>query len=411
MSAQFPGVGTPGDRVLADLRELTSGDAGWQEGRTWAFVYPADPETQRVAEAAYAAAAPLNALGARSAFPSLGTVERELVAMQADLLHAPQAHGHVTSGGSESIFLAVQCARESYRRGGGTGRPALVVPSTVHPAFDKAAHYLDLEVHKVPVGPDMRADVAAMSDAVDDRTAMLVGSAPSYPHGVVDPIAELGALASSTRVWLHVDACVGGFVLPFLDPAQRSVPPFDFRVSAVRSMSLDAHKYGYALKGVSTLLHRDAEGAELQRFRVTGWPGGLYETPNLSGTRPGAPMASAWAVIRHLGRPGFERLVARAVGATDRLRAGIETIPGFSVPCAPDATLLAFASDRHDLGGVAEALRHRGWVLGVQGPPSSIHLTVSPVHAGVVEQFVADLTEVSAALPAGGSATEAPRYA
>jgi glutamate/tyrosine decarboxylase-like PLP-dependent enzyme len=396
----FPVSGRNGADVLADLARLQAADVPWEAGLTWAFVYHGDDDVYDVASRAYASAAPLNALG-NEAFTSLAAIERDLVAMLGNLLGAPDAAGSATSGGSESIFLAVKSARDRLRGVGHRGRVEILVPTTAHPAFDKAAHYLDVTVRKVPVAAHQRADVAAMRSAVTPDTAMIVGSAPSYPHGVVDPIGEIGAVAAEHDLWFHVDACVGGFVLPFIDPADRTIPVFDFRVPAVRSMSLDPHKYGYALKGISMLLHRDADGFAYQKFAVSGWPGGSYETPNLTGTRPGAPMTSAWAVINHLGRDGFERLVKRAVDATDRLADGISSLPGFFVPVAPQATLLAFASDRHDITAVAEGLRQRGWVLGVQGPPPSIHLTVSPNHDQIVEKFVTDLAAAAADAEAG----------
>jgi sphinganine-1-phosphate aldolase len=396
----FPVTGQPGDDVLTDLARLQAADVPWEAGLTWAFVYHGDDDVYDVASRAYASAGPLNALG-NEAFTSLAAIERDLVAMLGDLLGAPDAAGSATSGGSESIFLAVKSARDRMRGTGHRGRVEILMPTTAHPAFDKAAHYLDVTVRKVPVTADQRADVGAMRSAVTSDTAMIVGSAPSYPHGVVDPIGELGVIAAEHNLWFHVDACVGGFVLPFIDPADRTIPQFDFRVPAVRSMSLDPHKYGYALKGISLLLHRDADGFAHQRFAVSGWPGGSYETPNLTGTRAGAPMTSAWAAIRHLGRDGYERLVKRAIDATDRLAAGISSVPGFLIPVPPQATLLAFASDRHDITAVADGLRQRGWVLGVQGPPPSIHLTVSPVHDQIVERFVRDLAEAAADTEAG----------
>jgi Glutamate decarboxylase and related PLP-dependent proteins len=377
------------------------------------YVYHGDDEVFDVAHNAYCSAAPLNALGPE-AFKSLAVIENQLISMVGGLLGRPQAAGTATTGGSESIFLAVKSARDWFRSIRGRRDVEILVPSTVHPAFHKAAHYLDVDVSMVPVRPDQRADVAAMSAAVTDRTAMIVGSAPSYPHGLVDPISELGSVAEEHDLWFHVDACVGGFLLPFISPADRTIPAFDFRVPAVRSISVDPHKYGYALKGISLLLHRDADGLAHQRFEIAGWPGGFYATPNLTGTRAGAPMTSAWAAISHLGRPGYERLVKLAIDATDRLVEGISSVPGFSVPIAPDATLFAFASDHHDMFAIAEALRGCGWVLGVQGPPPSIHLTVSPVHAQLVERFVEDLA-ASAREVESGEVTAAPnaefRYA
>lgn len=386
----FPLAGSPGSDVLAEIDSLQSHDAQWEAGRTWVYVFHGDDEAYDVAHRAYCSAAPLNALGPE-AFTSLGVIERQLVSMVGDLLGHSDAVGSATSGGSESIFLAVKSARDWFRATRGSHDVEMLLATTAHPAFHKAAHYLDVAVRTVDVTEEQLADVPAMRAAVTPDTAMIVGSAPSYPHGVVDPIPELADIAEEHDLWFHVDACVGGFVLPFVSPEDRQIPPFDFRVPAVRSISVDPHKYGFALKGISLLLHRHAEGLDYQRYTVSGWPGGEYSTPNLTGTRAGAPMTSAWAAISHLGRPGYERLVKTAINATDALVAGITSLPGFSVPIPPQATLFAFTSDQHDLFALADALRRRGWVLGVQGPPPSVHLTVSPVHARVVDAFVADV--------------------
>src|SRR5262245_7134878 len=235
-------------------------------------------------------------------------MEREVVALGADLVGGDPRAGKLTSGGTESLFLAVQVARDHARRERGIAEPTMVLPATAHPAFAKACHYLDVTEIRVPVGADGRADVAATAATVDDRTALVVGSAPCYPYGVVDPIPELAALAAERGALCHVDACLGGWLLPFLARLGEDLPPWDLRVPGVTSLSADIHKYGWSFKGTSLLLHRDEDLLRLQYFLYDGWPGGLYGSATTAGTRPAAPIAAAWATIHHLGMDGYLRL-------------------------------------------------------------------------------------------------------
>src|SRR5690606_14708963 len=243
------------------------------------------------------------------------------------LFGAEGAAGKLTSGGTESIFLAVQVARE-HARARGIDEPQLVTPSTAHPAFAKAAHYLDVEHVLVPVGDDGRVEVQAVEAALTGRTALVVGSAPGYPYGVVDPIEALGALASERDLLCHVDACLGGWLLPFWADLGEPVPAWTMTVPGVTSISADIHKYGWCFKGASVLLHRSKDLLRHQYFLYDAWPGGLYGSATTAGTRPAAPIAAAWATITHLCREGYLRLAVQVRTATRRFRAGIEAIDG-----------------------------------------------------------------------------------
>jgi glutamate/tyrosine decarboxylase-like PLP-dependent enzyme len=347
------------------------------------------------------------------AFPGLKQLESELVEMASRLLHCSGAVGVVTSGGTESILCAVAAYRDRARRERPwIRRPELVVPSTIHAAFDKAAHYFGVRLVKVPVGPDLRADVRATARAIGRRTIGLVASAPQYPHGVIDPIGALGMLAQDRGLPLHVDACVGGFLLPWLERLGRPIPRWDFRVPGVTSISADLHKFGYAGKGASMLLWRSIEAMRHQFFVATDFPGGIYASPTLLGTRPGGPIAAAWAALHALGEDGYLALAARAADAADRLRAGIAAISGLAVLGAPDTTLVAYtatssearafgargargargaAAPALDVYAIADRLEARGWTVDRQHRPASIHLTVTANHAPIIDEYLADL--------------------
>jgi sphinganine-1-phosphate aldolase len=247
-----------------------------------------------------------------------------------------------------------------------------------------------VRLRKVPVGPDFRADPDRMARALGRRTIGMVASAPQYPHGVVDPIAELGAIAERRGLPLHVDACVGGFALPWLERLGRRVPVWDFRVPGVTSISADLHKFGYAGKGASVLLWRSLDDLRRQIFVATDFPGGIYASPTLLGTRPGGPIAAAWASLMALGEDGYLALARAAAEAADRLRAGITAIPGLRVLGRPDATIVTYASDL-DVYAIADRLEARGWSVDRQHRPASIHLTVTANHADVVDEYLVDL--------------------
>ena len=392
----LPPQGRNGDDILAELRAKRDDDVAWSQGRTFGLVFDGGAEVHRVAEEAARMYLHDNALNTR-AFPSLAAIQSEVVGWTAELLHAPDtAAGFLTSGGTESILCSVKAARERGRAERGVTRPNVVLPTSAHAAFHKGAYYFGLEVRAVDVRPDWTADVDAMADACDDDTVLVVGSAPQYPQGVVDPIPAIGAVASSVGANCHVDACMGGFVLPFAEMIGREVPSWDFRVDGVTSISADVHKLGYAPKGASVILHRTKELRRYQTFVFDGWLGGLYASPNLQGTRSGSPMAAAWAVMQKLGVDGYCQLTRTTLEAADRIRAGIGAIEGLTVLGEPTFHLLATAAapdwgNRLDIFAVGDGLRRRGWFLDRQTPPDNLHATVSAGNAPVVEEYLADL--------------------
>jgi sphinganine-1-phosphate aldolase len=390
----FPSQGRPADDLIEEIRSRRGDDADWRRGRTFSLVYnPSDPELERLQEGVALEYLHENYLNP-FAFPSLLRMEREVVAMGADLVHGNPRGGKLTSGGTESLFLAVQVARDHARQVRGIAEPRVVLPGTAHPAFAKACHYLDVDEVRVPVGPDGRADVGATAEAVDDRTALVVGSAPCYPYGVVDPIPELAALAAETGALFHTDACLGGWLLPFLERLGEAIPPWDFRVQGVTSLSADVHKYGWCFKGASLLLHRDEDLLRHQYFLFDAWPGGLYGSATTAGTRPAAPIAAAWATVMHLGEEGYLRLTAQVRDAAGRFRQGIAAIDGLRVTGDPVPGVMEIASDAHDLAAVADAMDDRGWHLDRQ--QGGLHAIVSPSHLGAVDEFLADLADAVA---------------
>ena len=393
----FPAIGRPVDELVAEIRGGRGDDADWRAGRTFSLVYnAADPELERLHEAVAHEYLHENYLNP-FAFPSLLRMEREVVAMGADLLHGDPRAGKLTSGGTESIFLAVQVARDHARAERGIAEPAIVLPETAHPAFAKACHYLDVTEVRVPVGPDGRADLAATAAAVDDRTALVVGSAPCYPFGVVDPIPELASLAAERGALCHVDACLGGWLLPFLERLGEPVPPWDMRVEGVTSLSADVHKYGWSFKGASLLLHRDEDLLKRQYFLFDGWPGGLYGSATTAGTRPAAPIAAAWATVRYLGMEGYLRLADQVRAASARFRAGIEAIDGLHVTGDPVPGIMEIAADPGsgiDMGAVGDVMDDRGWHLDRQ--QGGLHAIISPSHLAAADAFLADLADAVA---------------
>lgn len=389
--------GIPYQDVIAEMETASAQDADWRAARTWSLVYHADREVEAIVQAAYTRFMATNGLSP-VAFPSLGRFESEVIAGVGTLLGAPEgAAGSMTSGGTESLLLALKAARDwaaVHRRD--RGEFEFLLPETAHPALYKAGHYLGVKPVPVPVGPDFRADAAAARKLATPRTILVVGSAPAFPHGVVDPIGELAALAAERGILCHVDASVGGMMLPFLERLGRRIPPWDFRVPGVTSISTDLHKYGYAAKGASAILYRSRELRRFQFFVQPGWPGGMYASPTLAGTRPGGAIAAAWAVLRLLGEDGYLRLARTASEAARRLMEGICAIPGLFILGEPDMTLFAFAARDFDTYALGDCMRRRGWRLDRQQLPPSLHLVVTANHAKVVDAFLADLRESAA---------------
>jgi sphinganine-1-phosphate aldolase len=409
---RIPARGIARDAVLAEVRAAAGDDADWHAGRTFSLVYHHSDEHHRFLEQVVGAYLSTNALNPM-AFASLRRFEAEVVAMSARLLGGDPAAdepdrvvGTMSSGGTESILLAVKTYRDRARRDRGVAPEAanLVLPVTAHPAFLKACHLLDVAPRIAPVGDDLAVDVAAVRALVDEGTIAVVGSAPSYPHGIVDPIPELAALAEARGIGCHVDACLGGFVLPWLERLGRPVPPFDFRVPGVTSVSADLHKYGFAAKGASVVLYRGAALRQHQFQVETGWPGGIWLSPTIAGTRPGGAIAGAWATLRAFGEDGYLALHRQLAETGDRLQAGIAGIDGLRVlgaPAAPAVFAIASDDDEVDVYAVADALEAHGWHPDRLLRPAALHVMLTPVHLGeVAARFLADLAASVAAVRA-----------
>jgi len=381
------------------LEAAREGDVDWRGGRLGFYTHFGGEDVLEVAKDASRLYFSENALGP-SAFPSLERFEDDVVSWTLGLLNAgDRACGSMTSGGTESIFMAVKTARDHARAlRPEVKAPVVVAPYSAHPAFNKAGHFLDVRIHRVPIRDDFRADVGAMGEALDENTIMLVGSAPQFAHGVIDPIEDLAALAREHGLWLHVDACVGGFIAPFVRKLGYPIADFDFSVDGVTSMSADLHKYGFAPKGASTVLFNDESLRRHQQFEFDEWSRGRYASPTFAGTRPGGPIAGAWAVLRYLGEDGFVRIAGEIMGAVERLTAGIRAIDGLDVLVEPVLPIMGYASNRDDAGSgpdiyaVAQAMVERGWFVTRAVEPPAVHLgMLTLTHVPVVGDYLRDL--------------------
>ncbi|MEH1054555.1 aminotransferase class V-fold PLP-dependent enzyme [Micromonospora sp. CPCC 206171] len=404
--------GAPAERVLAEIRELRALDRPTHGGRLFAYVYdPAVPGLDELAAAAHAGSAHVNGLDP-TAFPSLLAMENALVAAAARLLGggpgttAPEVVGSVTSGGTESLILAVKAARDARPE---LTAPRIVVPASGHAAFAKAAHLLGVTLDTVPVDPrTLRPAAADVAAAIRPETVLVACSAPSYAHGVIDPVAEIAAAAAAAGVRCHVDACFGGWTLPYLRRLGVPVPPFDFAVDGVTSISVDLHKYAYAPKGVSVLLHRDPALRAPQYFAYADWPGYTMVNPVLASTRSGGPIAAAYATLRHLGDAGYLRLAAATRDAVTALADAVRGVDGLRLMAEPESTVVCFtATDPAlDLFVLVDELTARGWhtqpQLRYADLPPSVHLTVTASVAPRVAEFGPDLTAAVAATRAAG---------
>lgn len=409
----LPSHGVPADQILAELTELRAADLPTHGGRLFAYVYDSGlPGLDALAASAHARSAHVNGLDP-TAFPSLLATENALVAAAARLLGGPESTvGNVTGGGTESLMLAVKAARDARPD---IAHPRLVIPASAHAAFAKAAAYLRVALDVVPVRPDtLRPRPADVTGAIGPDTVLVAVSAPSYAHGVVDPVAEVAEAAAGRGVRCHVDACFGGWVLPYLRRLGVPVPAFDFAVPGVTSISVDLHKYAYTPKGVSVLLHRDAGLRRPQYFAWADWPGYPMVNPVVSSTRSGGPIAAAYATLRHIGDDGYLALAAATWEAVRGLAAAVSTVDGLALLAEPESTVVAFASADPvvDLFVVADELAARGWHTQAQfghgGIPASIHLSVTASVAPRVGEFAAALRASVAAARAAGPSTVPP---
>ncbi len=403
----FPSFGKlPSGQVaraqVADLLDRLAGteESRWREGFASGAVYHGDPDHIAFLNHAYAVHSQSNPLHP-DLWPSASKFEAEIVSMTAHMLGADHAApdepvvGTVNSGGTESILLAMLAYRDFARERRGIERPEIVAPVTAHAAFDKAARFFGMPLVRVGVDREFKADLGELADAITDRTAVVVGSAPGFPHGVIDPIPQIAALAAERGVGCHVDACLGGFILPWARALGYQVPPFDFELAGVTSMSADTHKYGYAAKGTSVVLYRGRELRHFQYYTVTDWPGGLYLSPTFAGSRPGALSAACWAALVSIGESGYTEASRRILETGQRIREAVAATPGLYVLGDPLWVIAFGAEEGLDIYQVMENMGHRGWSLNGLQRPAAVHMAVTLRHAqpGVAERFAADLAD------------------
>lgn len=390
----FPEKGVQASSLLDEMKELKNKDVPWRKGKMFGYIYYPTEKSAHVVEEAYRMFTAENALNP-SLFYSLRKFESEVVQMMSDLLHAgPEAAGCLTTGGTESILMAVKTARDLSRvKRPSVRHPEIIIPVSAHPAFDKAAHYLDLKVVHTPVRDDKRADVDAMRKTVSSNTILLVGSAPCFPHGVIDPLEDIGKLALEYEIPFHIDACMGGMVLPFAERLGYPIPLFDFRIPGVTSVSADIHKYGYSPKGASVVIYASREMRRHQFFAYTDWSGGLYGSATIMGTRGGGPIAAAWASLMYYGLNGYMAMTREVMRASRKIQDGINSIDGLHVVSNPDMSVFAFTSDKYDIFEIGDRLSERGWTLDRIQFPGSLHMTISYHNVGLADEFLNSVKE------------------
>jgi glutamate/tyrosine decarboxylase-like PLP-dependent enzyme len=387
----LPARGRPATDVLDDLSARQAKDPDIHGARLFGLVYPtAREDLESLLEEVNRRYLFGNALNPFK-FKELQALVDDVVAMTAGLLHLPEGGGGaMTSGGTESILMSMLVNR-GRARARGIERPQILAPISAHPAYSKAAHYFDMDMVRFPLDAEYRADVAAAKELIGPSTAVIVASAFNYPYGVMDPVEELAALAAANGIGCHVDACIGGFVLPFLERLGHDVPPWDFRVPGVTEISADVHKYGYCPKGASTILHRDADWFGHQVFLFDDWPSGLYGSPGVAGARPAGPIATAWAALTYLGEDGYVEIMRGLMETTAKVRAAIDEIDGVELVGDPIGPVLAIKSETIDLYAVGDVMDDRGWNVNRNTDPRGLHVMLSPAHTAVVDELVADL--------------------
>ena len=389
----LPTRGRPMADVLDDLKEFGSDDPDYKNGRLWSLVYYLDDDYTDFLNQAYGSYSSANGLNP-TAFKSLKRFENDIIAATAENLHGtPDVCGVVTSGGTESCLLAVKTYRDLARATRRVTKPEMVLPVTAHVAWFKASEYFGVKVRLLPLDKQMRADVRKLRGLVNRNTVMILGSAPEYPHGTIDPIEEFGEIAQKRGVPLHVDACVGGFILPFMEMNGRKLPLWDYRVPGVTSISADIHKYGFAAKGASTITYRNLDLLKHQMFVYQDWPGGVFASPAMLGTRPGGAYAAAWAAMQHMGKSGYRDLARRTCKAFDQMRAGIAKIPELYVMGEPSGPLLGYGSRDKDVNiyAVGDQMDAKGWTINRLQNPDGLHAMITAQHDQVMADYLRDL--------------------
>ncbi len=399
----LPQHGIAWETLKAELEDAATHDMDWRHGRLPAYIHYAGEDVLDVSKQAFMMYFSENGLGLQ-AFRSLATMEAEVVGMGLGLLHGDDAaRGAMTTGGTESIFLAVKAARDyAAARRSITGKPRIVLAESAHPAFDKAAYFMGVETVRTPITAAFTADPEVMAEQINADTIMIVGSVPAYPHGVVDPLPALSDIALERGVWLHVDACVGGYLAPFAEKLGRPIPAWDFRLPGVSSISADLHKYGYTAKGASTLFFSSEEKFRHMGYSFDAWPRGQYFTHTLVGTRPGGAIAAAWAVMKFLGEDGYLDRTRRLLALRQGIEDGVAKL-GMHTLGRPELAIVAYGSHQHDIATVGAGLKARGWGIGFTRNPPGIQTMLNMTHEPVLKQYLQDVADSADAAPAAGS--------
>lgn len=394
---QIPEKGLPKEQILGTLQAFKSRDMDWKAGKVWCYVYNPGDDPNAVIKEAYLEFLTENGLDP-TVFPSMLKLETDVVRMVANLVHGDEnVVGHMSTGGTESIMLAVKTARDRARAlHPEITRPEMVLPRTAHAAFHKAAHYLDVTPVVAEINPaTFKVEPEAMRAAITKNTILLVASAPSYSQGVIDPIAEIGRIAEEKSLLFHVDGCVGGIHLSFMRKLGYNVPDFDFSVPGVTSISVDLHKYGYAAKGASTVLYRNKYIRKYQIFACTDTTAYTLINPTVTSTKSGGPMAGAWATLTYLGEEGFKHIVKTVQETTQKLIEGINAIPELEVLGQPAMCMFSFKSDAINVYQLADAMAKRGWYIQGQFStpltPRNLHVSVNYGTTHQADAMLADL--------------------
>ncbi len=393
---KLPEKGRLPDEILAEMKSFSQNDADYKSGKTWSLVYYLGDEHTEFLKDAFGMYFSENGLNPM-AFKSLKRFESEIIRMTANMFHGDRnVVGTITSGGTESCLLAVKTYRDMAKaKRPWIRHPEMVVPETIHVAFEKAAEYFGVKAVHAPLGKDYRVDIKAVKKLINRNTILLIGSAPSYPNGMIDPIDELGRLAQKKKLPLHVDSCLGGFLLPFVEKLGYPIPMFDFRIPGVTSISADVHKYGYAAKGASTILYRNVDYLKHQMFIYENWPGGIFASPALLGTRPGGAIAAAWASMQKMGEDGYLESAKIIMDTTQKMQDCINAIPGLEVVAKPHMGVFAYKSNTKDVSiyAVGDVLEEKGWHVDRQQKPETLHAMVTPRHAEIADKYLDDLRE------------------
>ncbi|MFK7976107.1 MAG: aspartate aminotransferase family protein [Halioglobus sp.] len=414
MHKPMPEEGRPRQEIAAQLEAFKDRDPEYKEGRVWSLVYYLDDEHSDFLKDSYHRYACENGLNP-GAFKSLKKMETEVIAAAADILNGTEdVCGVVTSGGTESCLMAVKTYRDMARAQRRVKKPEMIIPTTAHVAWFKASEYFGVKIRLVPLKEDFTPDLKKLKKLINRNTVMILGSAPEYPHGTIDPIEAMGEIAQKKNIPLHVDACVGGFILPFMAMNGETIPAWDFRVPGVTSISADIHKYGYAAKGASTITYRNLDYLRYQMFAYEDWPGGVFASSALLGTRPGGAYAAAWGVTQYFGKAGYRKLAADTLDAVNQLKAGIAEIPELAVMGSPQGPLFSFRSidPSVNIYAVGDQMDARGWQVNRNQHPPGLHAMVTAQHLRVVEPYLKDLHAAVEAVKAdptlaqqGGAAT------